>query len=162
MLQLAINLFLFNLRHIFFLFFFIQLPKCMQETVLRDALKLANKSSIEEAIMHSQLIESQLVYLEQLGELPDDGSTLYDKAKQVRDRLCSSSSCVNLLFHQSLPSVKDLLLHYQNELKNLKKVFEVRISISLQTIQQLDSYDKLFSYAYCSQVSVVSNTIHEY
>ena len=71
----------------------------MQETALRDALKLANKSSIEEAIMHSQLIESQLVYLEQLGELPDDGSTLYDKAKQVRDRLCSSSSYVNLLFH---------------------------------------------------------------
>ena len=66
---------------------------------MRDALKLASKSSIEEVIMHSQLIESQLVYLEQLGELPDGGSMLYDKAKQVRDKdyYCVSSVDVIIL-----------------------------------------------------------------
>ena len=30
---------------------------------------------------------------------------------------------------KALPSVQDLLLHYQNELKNLKKVFEVITSV---------------------------------
>ena len=60
------------------------MPACMQEVAVRDALKLACKSSIEEVIMHAQLIESQLTYLEQLGELSDGGSTLYEKARQVR------------------------------------------------------------------------------
>lgn len=58
---------------------------------MRDALKLASKSSIEEVVMHSQLIESQIMYLEQLGELPDGGSVLYDKAKRVSNRDCVSS-----------------------------------------------------------------------
>ena len=56
----------------------------MQETTIRNALKLACKSSIEEATMHAQLIESQLVYLEQLGDLPDGGLVLYEQARQVR------------------------------------------------------------------------------
>lgn len=61
-----------------------QMPGCMQEVTVRDALKLACRSSIEETTMHAQLIESQLVYLEQLGELQDGGSTLYEKARRVR------------------------------------------------------------------------------
>lgn len=60
------------------------MPGCMQETTIRDALRLACKSSVEEATMHAQLIESQLLHLEQLGELPDGGSMLYDKARAVR------------------------------------------------------------------------------
>ena len=56
----------------------------MQEATIRDALKMACKSSIKEATMHAQLIESQLMYLEQLGDLADGGLTLYDQARRVR------------------------------------------------------------------------------
>lgn len=64
-------------------FFLTQIPMCMQEDTIRDALKVACKSTVEDAIMHAQLIESQLVYLEQLGELTDGGSLLYKEARQV-------------------------------------------------------------------------------
>ena len=60
------------------------MPRCMQEASIRDALKMACKSSVEEATMHAQLIESQLVYLEQLGDLIDGGSALYEQARRVR------------------------------------------------------------------------------
>jgi len=60
-----------------------QMPICMQEVTVRDALKLACKSTVEDAIMHAHLIESQLAYLEQLGEITDGGSLLYKEARQV-------------------------------------------------------------------------------
>lgn len=66
----------------------------MQEATLRDTLKFACKSSIEEATMHAQLIESQLVYLEHLGDLPDGGSVLYEQARRVRTQVY----CVSLIF----------------------------------------------------------------
>lgn len=65
-------------------FFLIQMPGCMQEATVREAIKVACTSSIEETTMHAHLIESQLLYLEQLGELPDGGSLLYEKARLVR------------------------------------------------------------------------------
>ena len=59
------------------------MPSCMQEATIRSGLKLACKSSIEEATMHAQLIDSQLAYLEHLGGLPDGGAMLYEQARQV-------------------------------------------------------------------------------
>ena len=63
------------------------MPSCVQEVTIRDALKFACKSSIEEVTMHAQLIESQLVYLEHLGGLPDGGSVLYEQARRVRTQV---------------------------------------------------------------------------
>ena len=56
----------------------------MQEATLKDALRVAQTSIFEEVGTHIQLIRSQLVQLEQLGQLTDDGAALFEKAKRVR------------------------------------------------------------------------------
>ena len=59
----------------------------MQEATIRGALKLACDSNIEETTMHAQLIESQLVRLEKLGEVTDGGLLLYQNARAVGNQI---------------------------------------------------------------------------
>ncbi|XP_065888130.1 uncharacterized protein [Dysidea avara] len=101
---------------------FKMIPKCMQEATLKDALRIAQTSVFEEASTHIQLIQSQLAQLEQLGQLTDGGTLLFDKAKLA------------------LPNVKDLLLRYRNELKNLKRVYETILQHTDFLVEQLDAY----------------------
>ena len=56
----------------------------MQETTLKDALRVAQTSIFEEAGTHIQLVRSQLAQLEHLDQLTDGGTLLFEKAKLVR------------------------------------------------------------------------------
>ena len=69
----------------------------MQEATLKDALRIAQTSVFEEASTHIQLIQSQLAQLEQLGQLTDGGTLLFDKAKLVRRKTLLKNQCLS--FH---------------------------------------------------------------